>query len=734
MKSYLLFAWSETALFALLMCGSPASQRPEPGQGAIAQSPGLHSIGGQLWGNGPGYKVAFEDDGIRFVPALGRHTNGDASLRFRLESVGRESVVPTLAAKPTMSVDGTTVHYTRPDFVESYEVRCDGVEQSFTFTKLPPGSGDLIVRGRIDTSLTSTADGIGDLDRLGFEVADHGGVSFDGVFGIDARGARVSGSMRLEDGVIELVLPAEFADGAALPLVLDPLIGPVINVSNNANDYRCDVAYDATNDVYLVIWSRLVSPGSELLGQRVAPNGSLIGPMIVIEAGGTNEYRSNARVANVNKTDRFLVAWENNFSIHCRAVDAASGGVSARATIAAYVPAGVVTHYWVDVGGEASLNGQTAIVVWLEGIGQQTRSVKACRVEVAATGVPVPFGHRTIHGGAWDSWPAISQSGGAAGRHLIAWARAPGWRTPFDQILGTIVDRNLQVLASNWIFPSDGIHLAVDGDGSNWVVAWERDDDIFASTVTYDPSLGSTVVGSEVGINTKPIPHAADPAVAYIGPVCLVGYDERALPFGIDHKIHVHSLDAATLDPCEGALTASTGNLYNSYARLASQRSGDPSAGDDVLLAWQEDDANWDGQIRARLFSAMGAGGPVSNVGGGCGAGGAASANGPFAIGNPEFSFGLTGAAPTATAAFFNVNTAVSPLGCGACTITPPFIVVPRPIAGGAATMPFPLPCNMSIIGATLEVQWWVAGTSVSPCVLAPSFSISDRLQASVGL
>ena len=109
---------------------------------------------------------------------------------------------------------------------------------------LPPGSGDLVVRGRIVTDLACATPDV-KVDSLAFEVpgAPHlGGIAIGEVTGIDAAGERAAGWMRCDGDTLDLVLPASFVDGARLPLVLDPLISTAGTVQVGGDPKRPDAA------------------------------------------------------------------------------------------------------------------------------------------------------------------------------------------------------------------------------------------------------------------------------------------------------------------------------------------------------------------------------------------------------------------------------------------------------------------------------------------------------------
>ena len=106
-----------------------------------------------LHGGGPDYRVQSEDGVVIFTPALGGAVQSQP-LAFRFESVRRGGKTLIVAEPAAPSRAGKIVSYAHKGGVrERYEVRADGVHQTFVFDALPPGRGDLIVRGRITTGL-----------------------------------------------------------------------------------------------------------------------------------------------------------------------------------------------------------------------------------------------------------------------------------------------------------------------------------------------------------------------------------------------------------------------------------------------------------------------------------------------------------------------------------------------------------------------------------------------------
>ncbi|HND56704.1 MAG TPA: hypothetical protein PLV92_30005, partial [Pirellulaceae bacterium] len=272
-------------------------------------------------GAGDGYQLRFESWGIEFLPAL--RSASDASdelhqndgLVLRLESIGRgaASVALQPSTPRTSPAHALRVEYDRGFATERYDVGVDGVEQSFVFAERPSGDGDLVVRFAMATELTVTPDG----DGLRCERPGVGGFRIGGVVGIDAQGTRVAGTLRVVDHVLELILPASFVDTAALPFVLDPLIGAVFRVTGLSTDTEPRVAYDASTDTYLAVWQA----GSAVHGYRISATGTPLGVRLILASTG-----SIPDVANIGARDVFVVVYQHS-GIEGRAVRAVDGAI-----------------------------------------------------------------------------------------------------------------------------------------------------------------------------------------------------------------------------------------------------------------------------------------------------------------------------------------------------------------------------------------------------------------------
>jgi hypothetical protein len=343
----------------------PAIVRSSPALPAGAElmvnrTAGLQIIDGELWGASDHYKVRFDKDGFEFTPTLGRSAPRNYPLQFRLESIRRgETPVPLRSCQPSHS--GLRVEYDRGGAVERYDLRPDAMEQSFVFAERPAGTGDLIVRGRIQTDMRVTPEHGG----LRLEEPGVGGFHIGRVTGIDAKGDRAAGEVRLVGDLVELSLPHTFVEQAALPLVLDPLIGIGFGMSllPQFDDELPRAAFDATNDAYLVVWNTAVSATDrDIFGQLISRAGSMIGTRISIDVNPTLD--TEVDVANVNGRNAFVVVFTRAGDIIGKAVSAANGSVMT----GSFIASGASNQHSPSIGGDSVapvlFPSGSAVCVW----------------------------------------------------------------------------------------------------------------------------------------------------------------------------------------------------------------------------------------------------------------------------------------------------------------------------------------------------------------------------------
>lgn len=727
------------SLAALLVAAqAPRTQDAPPTPAfSLGGSAGVGHIDGVLGAAGSDYKAVFERAGVVFTPALGQEAPRSYPLRWALESIHRgenEVFRPDGKGAPPEH-DGYVVTYARTAAIaERYEARPEGLEQSFVFDEPLPGRGDLVVRVRIATDLEPAMQGE-TRDGISFDSPSWGGVRIGKVTGIDARGERVTGSLRLAGRTLDLVLPAAFVDAATYPLVLDPLVGPTITINNSQNnDYFVDVAYDASNDVFLVVWTRLFSSvDSDLYAQRVRSGGTLRGAMILVT--NNNSFARAPSVANVNGTDQFVVVWgqwnNNDSDILAKRVDAATGAISGKTTIAGNP---LLWEDDPDVGGNvstlASLN--RAVIVWRAG----DNGIKGQAVTLAPGFDPIPFlSTFDITTDNRDVRPKITKAG-YLNRHVVVWQRNGTTalvRAACVSDLGQVLHSLLKLGTTNFHRRDPDI----DGDGTEFLVAYRREEstgstfnDIYGRMVRWDGSALVQTVG-ETRIQGAPAVDELRPVVAFAGTKYLLAHEQVST---LGYRVMVVAVDRQGCIPCSGNIVVST-QYDNDLPAIASQRSGSTTPGDDrALIVYHQHKPTFPEahHIYGRLVEETGNGGAISNLGGGCGAGNAGT-SGAFALGNTDFSFDLANIPAGASQVWLNLNSPVTPVSCGACQFIPPFVMLPVPFARRSASLPLSLPCNVALIGARLEAQWWEAGVGSAPCFPGLGLTFSDIIRATVG-
>jgi hypothetical protein len=690
---------------------------------------GVLEDGDRIHGAGADYKVTFERDRAVFTPALPQAPH-NVPVEFRVQSYGRGA--PSTAVSPaTIDLTGNTISYRRPEFVETWDVRADACKQSFRFDRLPEGGGDLVVSMQLATELTPRIDGP---DAMSLLLDGIGGVTIKDVIGIDANGQRIQGSLQHEGSTLQLRLPAAAVDAAALPLILDPIVGTTITViASTYNTFDPDVAFDEASNLFFVVYARQFSATDyDIHAQRVTTAGALSGGVVLIDNSSAT-IDTNGRVSTINSQNAFCVVWRRDNGtaddIYGRAVRAADAAMS---------PSTILVNSannlgLPDIGGEATLTDNDGILVWLD---ITTGEINAKQVAVTANTAPTnptisPFAAVVLIGDVSATWtntlPAISESGGDTGNHCIVWQRQ-FTSSANTAVRAAIVSRNLTVLENFMTVAStaaDNDSPDVDGNGRNWVVAWDReatsgngDPGIIVRGIGWNPqgSAGNQgfFVTGDVVVEDDANDVERTPAVAWTGDGVLVAYVDNAVVG--DDDIFANLLDLYTCTLCRTTDYTIEGSTDTGDSpAISSGRSGGENTVR-CLITHRFNDvttppAGSNPDIRAIRFDADE--GTVTTLGGGCGAGGVMGLSCAISP-NAAFTLRLFGAAPAATG-FLVLSPTTLNLSCGSCTL------IPNPFTGFIASTgatdamgsdTFALPIPAAVIGASLTAQWLVAGTN----------------------
>lgn len=218
------------ALFPLLLTTSLFAQGQEPLGNLPPFVTPIHSQaddpeGGAYgtWAAGADYKVSFHD-GATFVPYLGGDYPVTQTFAWRTTSVTvGEHELATRERPLGRQVDDTRYEYDLGGVVEAYEVRLDGLEQTFVVRQLL-ATGDLVVRGTVRTALHAEplADrhaAVAFVDDAGARILDYGAAT-----AVDGAGRRCAMTTRYERGAFELRLDGAWLQQATLPVTVDPIV------------------------------------------------------------------------------------------------------------------------------------------------------------------------------------------------------------------------------------------------------------------------------------------------------------------------------------------------------------------------------------------------------------------------------------------------------------------------------------------------------------------------------
>ncbi|MBL9077951.1 MAG: hypothetical protein JNL08_10635, partial [Planctomycetes bacterium] len=670
----------------LLLLAAPLVAQHES---VIRSSCSVVAVDGVVRAGGPNWGARFDERGVEFMPALAQRTEWPMPVRFTLESVRRGDVAAFVrTANVAPVVVGDQVRYAHlPDLAEVYEVRAEGVEQSFVFASKPAGTGDLVVRGAITTELPFVA---ASDDGVRFEREGLGGVTFGAVTGIDASGAAARGSIRVVgDGThVEWVLPASFVEHAAYPLVLDPLIGSAIAIGDIAGgiDETPSVAFDESTGRYLVVWSAyLGGAGADLRGQFVTATGSPLGGGFLFGSGSLTRQA----VANIAGTNRFLVAYTKNtpsifgqtsHALVVRSVSAATGTLSNEVVVDADSSLATVSSLVVGGDSRSSSSAHTAMVMYRTApLGIALPSMHCRPVDVPASGDPVLVGSFPQGIGA-GTGGSITAHGGSSPRWLVTWLHVSGLgATP--ELTATVVDAtgnpcgSSVTLATPAAGNSIGPRAAATPDGTTFLVAWSDSnggaEDVHAMRLVWSGSCGSGTLTPGPLLAPITVPGLQDqPALAFAKTKFVLAWRNRANASATS-RVYVKGLDPVTCESCGAEHSVENTVLGLETPAIASRYTAGDVASDETLVVWSNS------TIRGRRFEANGTH-AVASMGGGCvsGLSDFATYSGDAVLGNTDFQLSIAGSVSLPLVLIVGFSAVSAP--CGNCTIVPsPDILFP---------------------------------------------------------
>ena len=275
----------------------------------------FHDAGDAVTIAHPRHRAELTTDGVVFVPVAGPRW----SWRLRTISSGGQEVDLDRCAVPALREDEHLVEYDRGAAIEQYVGRNRSIEQQFVIPQRL-GAGDLVIEGAIVAAGRFRRTGSGWM-----WTDEKGSVSLGRVTVFDANGCPVEASMDAGPDWTRITVAGNALQNAVYPITIDPEIGAndfrISSMGTDGDDdadaYLPAVAYNSTNDEYLVVWQGSDDAGEmEIWAQRVDGDGTILGAEFRVSTMGTaagTSFTANAPDVAYNATsNEYLVVWRGD--------------------------------------------------------------------------------------------------------------------------------------------------------------------------------------------------------------------------------------------------------------------------------------------------------------------------------------------------------------------------------------------------------------------------------------
>ncbi len=397
---------------ALLFAAAAAAQEAMPVVAGGVFPTRIHAVPGDvdggagLWAAGATYKVSLHD-GFTFYPVLGPAHAHNLPLRWTDTAVrfGEQTVAIGRGEAPR--VRGGRCEFDFGGVVEAYEVRAEGVEQTFTIRQRPAVLGDLVVQGHVSTPLVAAA--VND-EHTAILFCEHDGtpiLGYGAATAIDAAGRRWPMTTTWNGTTMQLRLPAAQVAEATFPLLVDPLTTtlPVDTGGPGAGALR-DVAVHRSSSGgarrLLTVYSRTNAANDVDLFAVLGDDGHS-NQLLVYNDLSANWSTQHGAVTFVGAAQKWLIAFEREFAsnaaIRCVVVP---GNATAATTVVSAVPqpSGYDCSRRPDVGGTiaSSTSGTRALIAFQSDVTttkQDTDHTEAfaCTIDLGQGNLPIgtPF-------------------------------------------------------------------------------------------------------------------------------------------------------------------------------------------------------------------------------------------------------------------------------------------------------------------------------------------------------
>ena len=233
---------------------------------------GLHAVN-----RAQNLRAYFRKDSVQVLQRTGDPAAWE--WRWELSGYGRnDGSIPVGDVEPTH--ENTRVEYDRSGITEWYENTEEGVEQGFTVSTRPVGTGELVIEGRVEGGLRGVIDRSGEfirfLDKNNVEVLRYGDL-----VSCDATGKSLPAKMLVAKNTVRLVVDDA---QAAYPITIDPLLTTPSWTAESDDDHALfgwsvsgagDIDGDGYADVIVGAYEYDISLGNE--GRAYVYSGSASG-------------------------------------------------------------------------------------------------------------------------------------------------------------------------------------------------------------------------------------------------------------------------------------------------------------------------------------------------------------------------------------------------------------------------------------------------------------------------
>ncbi|MCA8952492.1 MAG: hypothetical protein KDE27_23475 [Planctomycetes bacterium] len=338
---------------------------PATGPELAAQRAPIHTAAGDsgfdygIWAAGADYKASFHD-GMTFVPYLGQDYPQNQPWSWCTVSA-RIGEVELAVGTPEPARQEFRYEYRFGGITEAYDVRGEGLEQTFVIAERP-AAGDLVIVGRVTTALRSPAVAAAHQPLVFSDDRGQAIASYGAAVAVDATGKRMPMTTEFCDGEITLCLAGRRLADAVLPIVVDPLLSNVQISTGNAYGQseigRDDEAATVNVMMAYVRWAS-ISDGD--VYARLM-NDDFSASVTVFTDITANWSTDNACCAFVGGVNRWVVGMARGFATtpitrRIRAHVHRAADPTLLTNIAALAVTANVNDWHVDVGGVDSFHG-----------------------------------------------------------------------------------------------------------------------------------------------------------------------------------------------------------------------------------------------------------------------------------------------------------------------------------------------------------------------------------------